>query len=237
MKHPKNVQIRLSDQQSIDLVLVEGGRFLMGDKDSEYDDERPVHEVTVSGFYMGKYQVTQAQWQAIMGNNPSQFKAKNRPVETVNWDDVQEFIKRLNGKTEKNFRLPSEAEWEYAARGGNYCEGYLYAGSDKLKQVGWYGENSNNETHEVGQLLANEVGLFDMSGNVYEWCEDDWHYNYDGAPYGNTVWMDSPIRDSRRIRRGGSYARNPQYCRSTYRFGSGPGYRDDGIGFRLVLPL
>lgn len=237
MKHPKNIQIRLSGQQYIDLVLVEGASFLMGDEKSEYDDERPVHEVTVSSFYMGKYQVTQAQWEEVMGNNPSMGKGENRPVERINWNEAQDFIKRLNGKMTKNFRLPSEAEWEFAARGGNYSEGYLYAGSDKLKQVGWYDENANKETHEVGQLLANELGLHDLSGNVDEWCEDHWHENYNGAPIDGTAWVDSPVTGSGRVIRGGSSFDRAGYCRPTYRPSYTPDSRHDFLGFRLVLPL
>jgi len=132
--------IMLPSGQSIDFVYVEGGEFLMGDDDSESDREKPVHSVKVSSFYIAKYPVTQSQWQAIAGENPSRFKGDNRPVEMVSWDTVQEFIRLLNKETNRQFHLPTEAEWEYAARGGKYSQGTTYSGSDKLKQVGWYGE-------------------------------------------------------------------------------------------------
>ncbi len=170
-----NLKITLPSGPSFEMIYVEGGDFMMGNDRAIYEWEKPAHPVKVSPFYMGKYQVTQALWQAVMGNNPSNFKGENRPVEQVSWLDVQDFIKKLNlvlPEGNRGFRLPTEAEWEFAARGGIYSQGYDYCGSDKLKQVGWYTENSNKETHDVGLLLANELGLYDMSGNVFEWCED-----------------------------------------------------------------
>ncbi len=219
----------------LDFVLVEGGAFMMGG--DQYEREKPVHEVQVSSFYLCKYAVTQRLWQSVMGNNPSTDKGEKRPVETVNWEDAKEFTKKLGKETGHLFRLPTEAEWEYAALGGRYSQGYTYTGSDKLKQVGWYRENSNNETKEVGRLLENELGLYDMSGNVYEWCEDDWHDNYRGAPEGGFAWIDSPDRGSMRVMRGSSYFNDPVGCRPAYRNRDEPGYRGNLIGFRLALSL
>ena len=164
----KQVQTQtLPSGPSFDMIWVEGGSFLMGGADEEaYDDEKPVHQVKVSGFYMGKYPVTQELWEALMKNNPSTYKGPTHPVENVTWEDAKNFIKKLNKETKQVYRLPTEAEWEFAARGGIHTEEYLYAGSDKLSEVGWYVDNAGNGTQAVGQLLENELGLFDLSGNV-----------------------------------------------------------------------
>ena len=166
---------------NIQMVAVQGGTFTMGctseQGDDCYDDERPAHRVTVSDFYIGKYEVTQAQWRAVMGFNPSYFKGDNLPVETVSWDDVMDFIHKLNSLTGRQYRLPTEAEWEYAARGGN---NYKYSGSNSAGNVAWYGYNSSRTTHPVGTKSANGFGLYDMSGNVYEWCSD-WYRAYNGT--------------------------------------------------------
>ena len=175
----ENLTIHIPDCPTIELVYVQGGTFTMGSDDSESSDrEKPAHQVKLSDFYIAKYPVTQEQWQAVTGKNPSHFQGKRRPVEEVSWHDTQEFLAKLKQITEEKFRLPTEAEWEYAARGGIYSQGYKYAGSDRLKQVGWYDDNSDDQTHEVGQLLANELGLHDMSGNVWEWCQDWFDSNY-----------------------------------------------------------
>ena len=140
-------------------------------------DEKPTHNVTLSSYYICKYEVTQALWRAVMGSNPSYFKGDNLPVESVSWNDCQTFINRLNSYTGRNFRLPTEAEWEFAARGGNYSRHYKYSGSNYIGDVAWYGDNSGNRTHPVGTKQANELGLYDMSGNVWEWCSD-WYGSY-----------------------------------------------------------
>ena len=232
MAHQKVNETALPD---LDLVFVEGGSFTMGDNDSKFDFEKPAHQVAVSSFYIGQYPVTQRLWQAVMKITPSMFQGEMRPVERVSWDDVQVFIEKLNAETGKTFRLPTEAQWEYAARGGRYSQGYTYAGSDKLKQVGWCDENSHGETHDVGLLLANELGIYDLSGNVWEWCEDDFHTNYAGAPADGSARIDAP-RGEYRVLRGGSAFNDALNCRSAYRLRYLPDYRGN-LGFRLVLPL
>ncbi len=230
------------------MIPVEGGAFEMGSPDNDTEaasDEKPQHQVTISGFYIGKYPVTQLVWKAVMnGENPSGFKGDDRPVEQVSWDDAQEFIKQLNEVTNDTrpaghfYRLPSEAEWEYVARGGKYhAEGYKYAGSDRLKDVGWFASNSGSETKPVGQKQPNQLGIHDMSGNVWEWCEDDWHSDYKGAPEDGTAWINHSNRGTYRVNRGGSWLSTAQNCRAAYRYFNSPGYRYDYIGFRLALSL
>lgn len=221
-----------------DMVLVKGGTFTMGwvqgrdGKGNNY--EKPAHEVTLKDFYIGKYPVTRAQWCAVMGGNPSNNKGcDNCPVENVSWNDIQEFLKKLNTLTGQQFRLPTEAEWEYAARGGQESKGYLYSGSSNLEEVGWYSENSDGKTHPVGQKKPNELGLFDMSGNVWEWCEDDWHSNYDGAPADGRAWVDSS-RIPNRTYRGGARGSSPDGCRSAARFHWYITDRYHSISFRLA---
>jgi formylglycine-generating enzyme len=216
---------------------VEGGDFMMGGADEEAEKyEKPAHKVAVPTFYMGKYPVTQALWQAVMGNNPSGFTGdENRPVENVSWNDVvNDFLPKLLEYTSLSCRLPTEAEWEYAARGGRESEGYLYAGSDKLKQVGWYRENSNNQTHPVGEKMPNELGLHDMSGNVWEWCADHRHDNYNGAPDDGSDWL-SADAGARRVLRGGGCFDAAQDCRAACRRWDRPDDRSGRYGFRLAL--
>ncbi|MCB0544853.1 MAG: formylglycine-generating enzyme family protein [Saprospiraceae bacterium] len=223
------------------MIPIDGGAFLMGsDKKADpdaFDDEFPRHEVRVPGFLLGRYPVTQELWEAVTGDNPSFFKGKKRPVEQVSWEDTQIFIKKLNEKTGELFRLPSEAEWEYAARGGPHKSPYRYAGSDKLKEVGWFGSNSHRETKPVGLKAPNELGLYDMSGNVWEWCEDDWDVDYQKAPDNGSAWIDSPDRGSNRVNRGGSYFNDAQNCRVAYRNNNTPSNRNRNLGFRLALSL
>ena len=235
--HPPVLNIELSDEVSFELILVEGGRFMMGSEDGD-KYERPVYEVNVPTFYMGKYPVRQQVWELIMKNNPADFKGANRPVENVSWNDAKAFIQKLNQHPEMPYtaRLPSEAEWEYAARGGIYSQGFLYSGSDDLEQVGWYKNNSDRATKEVGFLLPNEIGLYDMSGNVYEWCEDQWHSNYEGAPDDGSAWLGRE-KGADRVVRGGRWIRYAWYCRVSFRFHRPPDNRLNFVGFRLSVVL
>ncbi len=196
-----------------------------------FDDEKPTHSVTLSSFYLCKYEVTQALWRAVMGNIPSRFKGNNLPVEKVSWDDCQTFITRLNNLTGKNFRLPTEAEWEYAARGGNRSRGYKYSGSNVLSDVAWYDDNSGGKTHPVGSKSPNELGLYDMSGNVREWCYD-WFGTYSSSAQTNPT---GPSSGSFRVRRGGSWDFAAVSCRSSTRNRDAPDDRIENLGLRLAL--
>ncbi len=223
------------------LMHVPGGEFLMGagEVDTEaLDDEKPAHRVRLNDFYLGAFPVTQDLWEAVMGGNPSGFKGSRRPVERVSWDDItQRFLPRLHEMTGRQCRLPTEAEWEYAARGGPRWreEGFRYAGSDVLDQVGWHEGNSGSETRDAGLLLPNALGLYDMSGNVWEWCADDWHDNYKGAPADGSAWVDSPERGSFRVLRGGSWDLYDFLCSVSYRINGTPDYRDGDIGLRVAF--
>jgi len=220
----------------IAMVFVKGGTFQMGWTSEQSDcdaNEKPVHTVTVSGFYIGKHEVTQKQWKAIMGNNPSYFKGDNLPpVEQVSWDDVQEFLEKLNEKTGQHYRLPTEGEWEYAARGGSVSSPTKYTGSNNIDEVAWYG-NNGNKTHPVGTKKPNELSIYDMSGNVWEWCSDWYDKNY----YGNSPQYNpqGPSSGSRRVGRGGSCYSRARFCRVANRDYDSPGYRSCILGFRLVL--
>ncbi len=233
-------------------VAVKGGRFLMGSPANEkdaYESEKPQHEVMLSDFYIAKTLVTQQQWREIMGDNPSGFKhCDSCPVEQVSWEDAQTFIARLNEKTGLTFRLPCEAEWEYAARGGHKAplgEGremlhagqYKYAGSDDLDAVGWYGDNAGDKTHPVATKQSNELGLYDMNGNVLEWCQDWFSENYyaDCKKAGVVNDPRGPENGSYRVLRGGSWLSSAQRCRSAARGSNEPGYCISRIGFRLVF--
>ena len=193
------------------------------------------HSVTIPSFHIGQFQVTQELYKVIMKENPSVFKGATRPVENVSWDDTHKFLKELNKLTGKEFRLPSESEWEFAARGGTKSQGYKYCGSDDLKQVGWYDDNNGNETNPVGLLLPNELGIYDMSGNVFEWCEDYYHSNFIDAPSNGKPFIDKPDRAVRRVFRGGIYFFSAGYCRPAYRSGYRPDDRFSSFGFRVVL--
>lgn len=216
------------------MVKIEGGTFHMGatSEQGEYDAEKPVHSVTLSDYYIGETEVTQELWEAVMGSNPSRFKGDNqRPVEYVSWYDCQEFIKKLNQLTGKKFRLPTEAEWEYAARGGKYSRGYKYSGSNDVDEVAWYKSNSGETTHPVATKEANELGLYDMSGNVYEWCKD-WYGDYQSNSQTNPT---GPSEGEKRVRRGSSWDHFYGYVRVSYRDYGTPDYRDDYNGLRLAL--
>ena len=224
-----------SNLPEIEMVWVSGGTFTMGatsEQGSDANDrEKPAHSVTLSGYYIGKYEVTQAQWKAVMGNNPSSFKGDNLPVERVSWNEVQEFIKKLNQMTGKSYRLPTEAEWEYAARGGNNSRGNKYSGSDNVGSVAWYFQNSGSTTHPVGSKSPNELGIYDMSGNVWEWCQD-WYGDYSSSSQRNPK---GPASGSVRVYRGGGWSYISRNCRVSFRDCNSPGGRSLNLGFRLVL--
>ena len=215
---------------SFNMVYVAGGTFQMGS--NARSDEQPVHSVTLSDYYIGQTEVTQELWQAVMGSNPSysRFKGAKNPVNDVSWNDCQEFISKLNRLTGGRFRLPTEAEWEYAARGGNKSRGYKYSGRDYLGSVAWYKDNSGNEVHPVGSKSANELGLYDMSGNVWEWCSD-WKGSYPSSPQTNPTGASS---GSDRVLRGGSYCDGESLCRSAYRSNYFPTYWCSFHGLRLA---
>jgi formylglycine-generating enzyme len=231
-----------------DMALITGGTFTMGCKSGRdtdcYDDEKPAHEVRLRDFNIGKYEVTQAQWRAVMGSDPPELYNKGCdqcPVERVSWNDIQDFLKKLNTLTGKRYRLPTEAEWEYAARGGNQSRGYLYSGSNTIGDVAWYDANAKSgntngaqkTTRPVGTKKPNELGLYDMSGNVWEWCEDDWHDNYIGAPTDGSAWVDSP-RGGVRVLRGGSWSLITRNCRAADRVRYNTSDRYVSGGFRLA---
>ena len=216
---------------SFDMIPIEGGTFMMGRNDG-YDMERPAHEVTVSSFALGETEVTQALWQAVMGSNPSTHLGDlNCPVDNVSWNECQEFITKLNELTGKNFRLPTNAEWEFAARGGTQSGGTLYAGSDNIDEVGWYVLNGNNTSHPVASKSPNELGLYDMTGNVWEWCQD-WY-----AYYGYTSETDptGPESGSQKVYRGGSYYNDARFCQITYRGYNPPSVKGVNRGLRLAM--
>ena len=215
------------------MVPVEGGTFTMGATSEQGSDawgkEKPAHKVTLSDYYIGQTEVTQALWKAVMGSNPSDSKGDNLPVEQVSWDDCQVFIQNLNQLTGKQFRLPTEAEWEYAARGGRKSRGYKYAGGNDIGLVAWYTGNSGDETHTVATKQANELGVYDMSGNVWEWCSDrygDYQSSSQSDPQG-------PSSGSDRVYRGGGYYSDAVYCRVSYRIDFTPDYRSFDLGLRL----
>ena len=218
------------------MIKVEGGTFSMGaTSEQEYDAlscEKPVHSVTLSDYYIGETEVTQELWEAVMGSNPSYFEGDNqRPVENVSWNDCQKFIKKLNRLTGKEFRLPTEAEWEYAARGGKYSRGYKYSGSNNSDEVAWYGSNSGSKTHSVKTKKANELGLYDMSGNVWEWCNDWWECYQSNSQTNPT----GPSEGGSRVIRGGGWGGSDGYVRVSDRRDGSPADRFDYYGLRLAL--
>ena len=221
---------------SFNMIKVQGGTFTMGatseqGSDAE-SDEKPTHQVTLSDYMIGETEVTQELWKAVMGSNPSKFSGTNLPVEMVSWDDCQTFITKLNQLTGKNFRLPTEAEWEYAARGGQKSRGYKYAGSNALFYVAWYIDTSGCKTLPVKQRPANELGLYDMSGNVFEWCQD-WYGSYSSNAQTNPT---GPSSGSYRVNRGGSWcSSSASNCRVANRSLNSPGNRYNSLGFRVVL--
>ncbi|MBR5920491.1 MAG: formylglycine-generating enzyme family protein [Bacteroidales bacterium] len=230
---------------SFNMIRVQGGTFTMGCTSEQgndcYGDEKPAHTVTLSTYYIGETEVTQELWKAVMGDNPSYFKSGSlkRPVENVSWEDCQTFIRRLNELTGKKFRLPTEAEWEFAARGGTKSAGYKYSGSNDINAVAWYWKNAGTKgesspdygTHVVKTKKPNELGIYDMSGNVWEWCSD-WCGDYTGATQTNPQGASS---GSNRVYRGGGWYNDAGSCRSSYRNSYAPGLRRNFLGLRLVL--
>jgi formylglycine-generating enzyme required for sulfatase activity len=214
-----------------EMVFVQGGTFQMG-IESVIIDERPVHSVTLSDYYIGKYEVTQSQWREVMGTNRSLHSDCDQcPEEQVSWDDAQVFIEKLNAMTGRQYRLPTEAEWEFSARGGREGKGYVYSGSNDLNEVGYFYENANDETHTAGKKRPNELGIFDMSGNVWEWCSD-WYGSYVSQPVLNPQGAST---GDLRVLRGGSWNDNARYCQVSSRYRNIPSGRFYGYGFRLVL--
>ena len=227
------------------MVRIPGGTFTMGCQEGRdtgcFDEEKPAHEVTISSFSISKYEVTQAQWRAVMGSNPSlNSGCDDCPVEQVSWNDIQEFLQKLNSQTGQNYRLPTEAEWEFAARGGNKSQGYLYSGSNTIGEVAWYVDNyeqgnthgARKATRPVGGKKPNELGLYDMSGNVYEWCSDWFGEDY----YQKSAQQNprGPEEGTLCVARGGSWRGYPWNCRSAYRYGDMPTFRNNNFGFRLA---
>jgi formylglycine-generating enzyme required for sulfatase activity len=212
-----------------EMVVIRPGSFDMGAPPD-------THRVAIRhAFALGKFEVTQAEWQAVMGSNPSHFKGAHLPVEHVNWDDAQAFIRKLNRRTGRHYRLPSEAEWEYACRGGHRADDYC--GGNDADQVAWYGAlgegggNSANTTHPVGLKAPNGFGLYDMSGNVWEWMADPWHPGYGGAPADGSVWNGG---GAKRVIRGGSWLDYPLLAQASYRIWAGTVKRSNDLGFRVA---
>ena len=231
---PQPVIVNLSGGVKLELLPIPGGTFDMGS--NERDSEKPIHRVSFAPFHLGKFQITQVQWRAVIGgDNPSHFKGSELPVENVSWHDAVKFCEMLSTQTDRSFRLPSEAEWEYACRAGEPGKWCFGDDENLLKQYAWYGEDgSKGKTHPVGQKQANAFGLYDMHGNVWEWCDDVWHDNYNGAPIDGSAWLRAG--DSKhRVLRGGSWDSYDSYVRSALRYWFAPG--DCGIyyGFRVVL--
>ncbi|MCF7858227.1 MAG: SUMF1/EgtB/PvdO family nonheme iron enzyme [Candidatus Cloacimonetes bacterium] len=242
----KQITLEKGSDVPDNMIFVNGGTFQMGS--NEENDEKPIHSVTVSDFYIGKYEVTQKEWKAVMGSNPSNWKGDNLPVETVSWYDAVEFCNKKSEKeglqkcysgsgknitcdfSKNGYRLPTEVEWEYAARGGNKSKGYKYSGSNNIGDVAWYNSNSGSKTHQVGTKQANELGIYDMSGNVWEWCWD-WYGNYSSNSQTNPKGADS---GSYRILRGGSWTGSGSGCRVANRVHSGPGDGYSYRGFRFL---
>jgi eukaryotic-like serine/threonine-protein kinase len=228
-------ELKTSKSPSIEMVDISGGSFLMGSTSDEVgheSNEESLHSVTVSSFAIGKYEITQAQWRTVMGNNPSTFKGDELPVGNVSWIDANEFCRKLSKMTGKKYRLPSEAEWEYAAR-GNTTGPY----PDELGEIAWYSDNAEGTAHPVGQKRPNAFGLYDMHGNVREWCEDTRHsFGYYGAPADGSSWVDVEKNGfDFRIVRGGAWYSSATDCRSASRASDWSRKAQSGNGFRVVI--
>ena len=239
--HPEELEFVVGSC-SFKMIKIEGGTFTMGataeQEDDAYDWERPAHQVTLTDdYYIGQTQVTQALWTAVMGWNHSEFEGNNLPVEGVSWDDCQSFIEKLNSILSyelggKRFALPTEAQWEFAARGGIKSKGYKYAGSNNIDDVAWYMDNSNKQTHPVAQKQPNELGLYDMSGNVWEWCKDWYDHRYSRKAQTNPQ---GSADGKERVIRGGSWNNIAMFCRVSNRFNYTPDYSFYHLGLRLCL--
>ncbi|MGN1242561.1 MAG: formylglycine-generating enzyme family protein [Alloprevotella sp.] len=219
---------------SFKMIAVKGGTFTMGatsEQTGAFSNESPTHSVTLSDYYIGETEVTQELWTAVMGSNPSNFTGNmQRPVEKVSWNDCQTFISKLNELTGETFRLPTEAQWEYAARGGNQAQGRLYSGSNTIDDVAWYTSNSSSTTHPVKTKAPNELGIYDMSGNVWEWCSD-WYGSSSSAAQTDPT---GPSTGSHRVLRGGSWSDNATHCRVAYRVSYTPASSISNLGLRLA---
>ena len=216
------------------MVYVSGGSFTMGatsEMTESYNDEKPTHQVTLSSYSIGETEVTQALWKAVMGSNPSNFKGDDLPVECVSWNDCQTFIRKLNGLTGRHFRLPTEAEWEFAARGGNQSRHTQYSGSNRIDDVAWYNGNSGSDPHPVKTKQPNELGIYDMTGNVLEWCQDRYG-DYSSSAQSNPTGANSGLL---RVNRGSSWHSDPLFCHSSHRHNNAPDDEGYGLGLRLVL--
>lgn len=244
LDNTKNVPINIGGV-CFRMIRVDGGTFTMGATSEQGDDaynwEKPVHQVTLSSYYIGETEVTQELWQVVMGSNPSYFSGSQKPVECVSWYDCQEFVRKLNSMTGQNFRLPTEAEWEFAARGGNKSRGYKYAGSNTIDNVAWYSESIpsqssgtvGNGTQNVATKEANELGIYDMSGNVWEWCQD-WFVFYSSDSQTNPIGHSSSF-DFNRVRRGGCWYDQARNCRVSIRADLSPYGWSTFLGLRLAL--
>lgn len=250
---PKTHTVQLSEEVALTLVHIPEGSFLMGSPEGEgYSDEHPQHEVTLKPFWLGQFPVTQAQYEAVMGRNPATFRlGGNHPVETVTWHDAVAFCQRLSEQTQMEFRLPSEAEWEYACRAGTTTPFHTgptittdlanYRGTDREHGdqliSGSYGSGPKGmfreQTIRVGQFPPNAFGLYDMHGNVWEWCADHYYDSYRGTPTNNTPWLSNDNNSLRRILRGGSWYVNPENCRSAFRHRESPDFQGYAISFRV----
>jgi len=220
-----------------EMIEVKGGTITMGCTPEQGGDcrdaEKPAHQIQISDFFIGKYEVTQAEWKAVMGDNPAHYKGDNLPVELVSWNDVQEFIGKLNALTGIPYRLPTEAEWEFAARGGVNSKGYKYSGSNTANDVAWIDSNSSKTTHPVGSKSPNELGIYDMSGNVMEWCAD-WLGQYTDGGKVNPKGANS---GTYRVGRGGSWNSQDRVVRVSARSGINPDSRAMNLGFRLAYSM
>ncbi len=216
------------------MVVIPAGNFTMGGNDGAAD-EKPPHSVSIKRFALGKYEVTQGQWKAVMGSNPSNFKkcGNNCPVENVSWDDIQQYIHKLNARSGQQYRLPSEAQWEYAARAGSTGKWSFGSDDGQLGEYAWYGANSGSGTHRVGQKQPNAFGLYDMHGNVWEWTQDCWNKTYGGASSDGSAWTTGDC--GQRVLRGGSWGKFATDTRAAIRIRFGATARNYSNGFRLTF--